>query len=577
MRSLEKRSYIEKWVTINLLGALAGFVGGLGAIIFRLMIKANWYLFFKGLLGHAGSLSLHGINPFYMLPPAIGGLIIAPFILKYAPETKGHGVPEVMEAVAIKAGRIRKRVALLKIIVSSITIGSGGSAGREGPIAQIGSSFGSLLGDLFKLDAMQRKLLVVCGLAGGIAGTFNAPLGGMLFGLEVLYRGIGLYNAIPVALASVIGAATMAGLYTPTPSFIAPPTLTFTHYSELSLYFLQGIVFGLIAVAWVKIFYTIEDLFSKLKISGYLKPGLGGLITGFIGMFFPAYGILGVGYNGINLALAGKLGLETMLILGILKMISTASTIGSGGSGGVFAPSLFIGGMFGAAFGLAVAKIPFITIQHPLTYSLSGMAALFAGAAQAPLTVIIMIPEMSNDYSLLPPLIVASTTSFLVSYLFLKGSSIYTLKLERKGVKIKIGSAMILDHVKVEEIMTRDVITVSPETPLSQLELLIEETMHHGFPVVDKGMVVGLVTSDDLAWVPPEKRKDLKVRDLMSREKLAIVTQDQTVQEAVDLMYEKGVDRVVVVDRDQPNKIIGILSHTDVIKAYEVAAEKGII
>ena len=577
IRFLEKRSYIEKWVTINLLGALAGFVGGLGAIVFRLMIKANSWFFMDLLIKKASFITIHGLNPLYIIPPALGGLIIAPFVFKYAPETRGHGVPEVMEAVALKGGEIRKRVSALKIIVSSITIGSGGSAGREGPIAQIGSSFGSLLGDLFNLDVMQKRLLVVCGLAGGIAGTFNAPLGGMLFGLEVLYRGIGLYNAIPVALASVIGASTMAGLYTPKPSFIAPPTLTFTHYSELFWYFIQGLIFGLIAVAWVKLFYLIEDAFEKQRMPPLLKPGIGGLITGFLGMFFPMYGIMGVGYEGINKALLGEFGITLLIILGIFKMISTASTIGSGGSGGVFAPSLFVGGMFGAAYGLLLSKLTFAVIQHPLTYSLSGMAAIFAAAAQAPLTVIIMIPEMSRDYSLLPPLIVTSTTSFLVSYLFLKGSSIYTLKLEKKGINIKIGSAMVLDHVKVDEIMTKNVITVKPEMSLYQLELLIDETKHHGFPVVDQGMVVAVVTSDDLSRIPYDKRRGMKVRDIMSRGKVIVVSQDETVQEAVDKMYEKKIDRVIVVDRDNPNKVIGILTHTDVIRAYEVAAEKGII
>jgi CIC family chloride channel protein len=231
-------AYAKRWIVLDILGGVAGLAGGLGAIVFRIMIDLNNRLFFGSLLPHISS-DVGGFNLAIILLPALGGLIVGPLIQRFAPETKGNGVPEVIEAIALKGGRIRKRVAFLKVIVSSITIGSGGSAGREGPIGQIGATIGSFLGDTFGLEAQDTKLLVVCGLSSGIAGTFNAPLGGALFGLEVLYRGIGLFSAMPAILASVIGATVAASYLGQTPSFNAVGLTTWSPV-ELPLYAILG-------------------------------------------------------------------------------------------------------------------------------------------------------------------------------------------------------------------------------------------------------------------------------------------------------------------------------------------------
>ena len=556
----------KKWLFLDVLGMVAGVAGGLGAIIFRLMIDINHFIFFNFLLPN---INLFGLNWGILILPALGGLLMGPIIMKFAPETKGHGVPEVMEAVALKGGKIRKRVAIFKIIVSSVTIGSGGSAGREGPIAQIGASIGSLCGEIFKLDPHDVRLLVVCGLSAGIAGTFNAPLGGMLFGLEVLYREIGLFYAIPVALASVVGAAIVSTYYGPKPSFIAPSSLTFTNPSELILYFILGFIFGILSVLWVKLFYKIEDLFNIIRLHDRYKLALGGVVTGLIGVFYPEHGILGVGYEGINLALAGEISLMVLFILGILKMVATAFTIGSGGSGGIFAPSLYIGTMFGGVLGLLFDSIFPELVNEPFTYSLAGMAALFAGAAQAPITVMIMIPEMSRDYSLFPPLMISSATSFIISYLFLKGSSIYTLKLERRGIKFKIGKA-ILEYIKVEEVMTKKVISVRKDIPLSALELLVEESGHHNFPVIEKGKLIGMVTYDELLKIPPRERSKIKIEDILNKE-IHIAYKDESVQSALDKMYRYKISALPIVDENDPDHLVGILTHSDVLRAYEIA------
>jgi len=558
------RSQLREWALLDALGIVAGIAGGLGAVVFRHIISMNRQLFFRIILPQL-RLDILGYNLGVALLPALGGLIVGPLTLKFAPETKGHGVPEVMEAVALRGGLIRKRVALLKVCVSSITIGSGGSAGREGPIAQIGAAIGSLIGQLLELPPRSMRLLVVCGLSAGIAGTFNAPLGGALFGMEVLLRGIGPYNAIPVLLSSVIGAAVAASFLGQKPSFTTPPVTYWSPY-ELPLYVLLGAIFGLLAVAWVKLFYAVEDAFERLRIHPYLKPAVGGLAAGILALPFLGYGIMGVGYEGIDRALSGALPLHLLLPLGFFKMLATAFTLGSGGSGGVFAPSLYIGCMFGTALGLAYRQLFPNLVEHPFTYSLAGMAALFAGAAQAPLNVIIMIPEMSGDYALIPPLMASSAASFIVSRLILKGSSIYTLKLERRGVSLRMGRYFNLDLLRVSDVMTRSVITVSPDTPLTVLEILFREQGYAGYPVIEDGRLVGIVTLKDLARVPPEARHKLRVRDVAST-RLVVAYPDETLYEALHKMVEHNVSRLPVVERGEPQKLIGIISRTDILRA----------
>jgi CIC family chloride channel protein len=564
-------AYAQRWIVLDILSGIVGVVGGLGAIAFRLMIDLNNRLFFDLILPHV-SLDVGGFNLGMILLPALGGLIIGPIIMRFAPETKGHGVPEVMEAVALKGGRIRKRVAFLKVIVSSVTIGSGGSAGREGPIAQIGSTIGSFLGQVFKLEPQDTKLLVVSGLAAGIAATFNAPFGGAVFGLEVLFRGIGLFNAMPVILASVIGATTAALYLGQTPAFNAVG-LTAWVPSELPLYIVLGLVFGVISVLWVKVFYGVEEVFERLKAPPRYKPALGGIATGFVIMLFPTYGIAGVGYEGVNAALLGEFSLILLVTLGVLKLIATSFTIGSGASGGIFAPSLYMGSMFGGALGwLFHAAFPSV-VGQPFTFALAGMAALFAGAAQAPINVIIMIPEMSRDFALIPPIMASSVTSFFVAWLFLRGSSIYTIKLQRRGVNLRMGRALALDLIKVEEVMSKKVTTVTPDMPIPALELLFEEQGHTGYPVVKDGRLAGVVTLHDFRRLPHDARDRARVGDIASKD-LVTAYPDDTVHSALDRMHSKDIGRLIVVDRKNPTRILGIICRHDILRAHEIAAER---
>jgi len=574
-RNVRKPVTAWKHMRIDILAILIGIAGGLGAVIFRWFIKFFHYMFFELIYGYIDGPELHGYKLGLILLPTLGGLIVGPIIYKYAPETRGHGVPEVIEALILRHGRIRSRVAAIKILVSSITIGSGGSAGREGPIAQIGASIASITTRLVKLDPYSSRLLVACGLGAGIAGTFNAPLGGALFGGEILLRGFGLFDAIPLILASVIGAATASIFLGQHPSFYVPKTPVWNPM-ELPIYLLHGAIMGIIAYLWVKSFYGMEGLFNNLPVKGYLKLGLGGLGTGLLIAAMPQYGIGGVGYEGIEMVLLNMLPPTLMLVLGISKLLSTSLTIGSGGSGGVFAPSLYIGSMLGGVLALVYSNIfPSAYLGDTMGYELAGMAALFAGAAQAPLTVIVMIPEMSGSYSLIPPIMASAGMSFIVAWILLKGRSIYTIKLLKRGLSIKTYSSYILDLVRVEDVMTRNIVSIPADAPLFVVDSFFVENVYGGYPVVDRktGRVVGIITRTDLdrakkQYNQEEKRK-LRAIDIATKE-LLVITPAATVRGAHEIMTKHNLSRLPVVNSPKEMKIVGIITMRDILKAYEI-------
>jgi CIC family chloride channel protein len=542
---------LKTWFIINGLAIVIGVVGGLGSVIFRYLIGFFNGFFFNDVL-NALDKGGGGLRWGLILIPALGGAIVGPMINKLAPEAKGHGVPEVIEAVNLRGGRIRARVAAVKILASSITIGSGGSVGREGPIAQIGSTLGSVVGSIFHLEEHHVKLLVVSGLAAGISATFQSPLGGAVFGLEVIYRGLAPYDVIPVMLASIIGMAVNASFLGfevafPTPSYLISNPV------ELIYFFPFGVIMGVFSVAWTKALYLAEDIFDRVPLNPMLKPVLGGLIVGLIGVFTFGSGIMGVGYEGIQRALDGEFLPLTLMALGVLKLIATSTTIASGASGGVFAPSLYIGAMIGGSLGAFLSPLPLA--PKGVVFFLVGMAALFAGASKAPLTCIIMLPEMTDNYHLFPPLILACASSFFVSSLLMDGS-IYTLKL-----------------VKVEDVMTvaENVVFVKPETGLDVVSFMVWDTKHTGFPVLDSGRLVGLITLSDLP--KGSESSDVKVREVMKREPVTCF-RDETVHEVVERMNARDVEVLPVVDRSDLGSMVGLVSKRDAIKALSVGESK---
>ena len=433
-----------------------GTCTGFGAIAFRKLLEAITRLSFG-----EGSV-LEGAQllpwPVRLALPAFG-LVIAWGLTQWlAKEAKGHGVPEVMEAVALKGGRIRNRVMFVKTLASAITIGTGGSVGREGPIDQIGSSVGSTLGQLFRLDDEHTRLLVACGAAAGIAATFNAPVAGVVFAVEIILGSAAVRTFSPIVVSSVIATAISRWQLGDTPAFRVP-LASLESGAELINYVLLGLLAGLVGVAFIRLLYKIEDQFDTLP--GIAVPLVGGLLVGAIGLAVPD--IYGLGYESIDRVLHERDTMGLLALLVVAKMFATSLTLGGGGSGGIFAPCLFIGAMLGGFWGDVANEADLWPTAEPHAYALVGMAAVVAAATHAPLTAIIIIFELTSNYHIILPIMLATITASVLS-IALQPESIYTLKLARRGVRLREPSAAAeLISRPVRDVMSRTSHVLRPE------------------------------------------------------------------------------------------------------------------
>lgn len=557
-------AYARRWATVIFFSIIAGLVGGLGAVLFRLVIKAFHVLFFERFLPFV-TLNFHGFNLGYVLLPAFGSLLVAFLVVRF-PQIRGNGIPEVIEAVIFRGGNIPGRFAVVKTLATAITIGSGGSVGREGPIGFIGASLTSILARWFGLSKEMRKLLVTCGLAAGIAGTFNTPLAGAMFALEVVYMGAFSINLVPIFIASITGNAVTLAVLRKAFEIDIPGGIGHT-LPELPLFFLLGLFLGVLAAFYAKFLYRVVDAFEGSRVNPLLKPVLGGFGVGFLGMLFPAYGIFGIGYEGMRMAFYGELAVGMLLVLGFVKMLATALTVGSGSSGGVFAPSLYVGTMFGAAFGEAVGSLFPSLGANPTVYALAGMAAFFSGMTQAPLTQILMVTELTRSYAVLPAVMTSATMGFLTARFFLGGESIYTLKLLRKGYHVRTGRPVILETISVGEIMTRNAVYVTQDMTLFEVEHLIAETGHDCFPVVNEKMeVIGIIGVKDILK-RSSSMKRLPIGRFVRRT-YGVTYPTETAQEAFEKLMAHDQNLLPVVEGPESRKLVGVITKRDIYRAY---------
>ncbi len=548
-------------------GLVVGVGAGLGAVAFRELISGCTFLFFQ-VLRPALSTFL-GLSAIIFIP-AIGGLLFGPLIYFFAREAKGHGVPEVMLAVAQKGGRIRPIVAAVKSVASAICIGSGGSVGREGPIVQIGSALGSTWGQLFRMSDARIRTLVACGAAGGIAATFNAPIAGVFFALEIILGEFSTRSFGIVVIASVTASVIGRAFFGNVPAFPLP-AYQVLHISEFPFYLLLGVLGALAGVAFTRILYWFEDRFDAIKMPEYFKPVLGGLLLGALGFFLPQ--IFGVGYPAMSVALAGKYALGVLALLIIAKILAVSLTIGSGGSGGVFAPSLFIGAMLGEAYGTFLQRVFPAIITHPGNYGLVGMAAVFAGAARAPITAVIILFELTGDYSVILPLMIAVVISTIVAEVFGK-ETIYTLKLKRRGIDLRAGKPDdLMRRIPVREAMVTSILTLPRTLTVAGAILELKQRHHWGLLVVDEaGALVGVLMARDLEEAVLAEQGEETLGQLVSAgAPPETIFADEHLDEAIRRMGVHDQPLLPVVARGNSRHPIGTVGRDDIFKAYSVA------
>ncbi len=557
-----------------IIGALAGF----GAILIRTMINGISGLAFQG---QESLLSNIIASPWYVkiLVPALGGVIVGPMIHFFAREAKGHGVPEVMQSIILRGGVIRPRVAIVKAVTSAITIGTGGSVGREGPIVQIGSSIGSTVGQFFRVSNRRMKTFVGCGAAAGIAAAFNAPIAGALFAVEIILQDFAFLQFSPIVISSVMATVISHHFEGNFAAFIVPEYHMGSPY-ELALYALLAVLCAVVGFVFIKVLYFSEEFFDeKFRFPEYLKPVIGGLIVGVTAIAFPQ--VMGIGYESITNALNNKPVWDSSFIwympfvLVLIKIFATSVTLGSGGSGGIFAPSLFLGAMTGVFFG-GVVHI-FFPEASPGAYALVAMGGLVSSTTYAPITAIIMVFELTNDYRIILPLMITCIISTIIATKFSR-ESIYTLKLVKRKIQLKDGAEInVMKSIFVKDVFTDQIEVINETDNFDTVTNRVISGKNSYFPVVDKkSRLTGIISMNDIKEHLFEKEilRDLLIAKDISNHDVQTVTTLDNCQTVLDKLSEMGIDGMPVVDPKRSDKLLGMIWRRDVLDAYSVEIKR---
>ncbi len=586
---------VSRWVG---LGLLVGVIAGLGAAAFFVAMDWLRHTLFTvvahlPMLEPSGEHSLFGgIHPgpthtwVLAVAPALGGLLSGVLVWKFCPEAEGHGTDALIDAFHRQQGKIRGRVPVIKALASVILIGTGGSAGREGPIAQIGAGFGSALAKALKLSPQERRLLLLAGAAGGIGAIFRSPLGGALFVVEVLYTDDFEVEAlVPAVLSSVVAYSVFTMLFGEGAIFATLP-----HYSfdprQLPLYLVMAMGAALVGWLYIKVFYGMHRrVFAPLKIPKPFKPMIGGLAIGLMALFVPQ--ALGAGYGWLQEVIlpskhvaqsVGWTGAAFLLGIALLKVLTTSLSISSGGSGGVFGPSIVIGGMLGGAFGLAFHALMPELVPQPGAFAIVGMACFFGGVAHVPVSSLVMASEMTGSYDLLVPIMLAE----VVVLLMLRRWTLYEKQVPTRRDSPAHGAEYVLDvlqHVKVADILDkkRSVVTVEASTPLDELLRHLAEANQSVFPVREAdGRLLGVVTLDSLRGFLFEQSLGKLAIAADCVMPLVSLKQSDTLAMALERFAGSRHPELLIIDDNETEKVIGLLTYGELLRAYnrEVARRK---
>ncbi len=544
-----------------------GLLAGFSALALHKSIEWAFHLFFWP-FGVAGGEREAAHLPWYglLLLPAAGGLLLMPLLRWAAPEVRGSGIPEVLEALALRAGRIRKRVPFLKILATAISLGSGACAGREGPIVQIGGGLGSMVAFHARASVRQTRTLVACGAGAGIAAVFNMPFAGAIFALEVILGGFQAVKIAPIVASSVV-ATVVVRIFMGDHPTLMHVEFFMRHQWELALYALLGIFIGILSALLIHGIQGFHRLFSRLPVKWWWYPAIGGLAVGTLALFTPHR--FGVGYYQINEIVSRKthLVLASTLALTAVKLLSTSISVGSGTSGGIFAPSLVIGTFAGASFGLAAGR--FLDVSHPSNYALIGMGAFLAGAMRAPISATLMLFELTWHPLVIVPLMLATASASIVSAL-LKHESIDHWSLVARGIHVEPENR-VTDPLRAHaagEIARRDAPEVLPDAPLGQvIARLLDAGADWGFVVDENGRYAGTIFGRDLslALTQREHLDPLVVAaDMAQAGPIARTSDDLAL--ALRLMESGKLEVLAVVDED--GRFAGALTPADVFSLF---------
>ena len=552
---------------ILIIASIVGLIGGFGAVGFRSLIELVQTI---AIGGHGNILEIVVALPWYkkLFIPSIGGLIVGPLIYFLGKETKGHGVPEVMEAVALQGGKIRSRVMFLKTFVSAVTIGTGGSVGREGPIVQIGSSLGSTFGQWLKVSQERLKVLVACGAAAGIAATFNAPIAGVMFSVEIILGNYAITTLVPLIMSSVMATIVGRWYFGDIPAFEIPYYVLGNAW-EMGPYIILGLLAGVVAVGFVKLLYSLEDFADKIPLKDFIKTPLILSLIGIMILYFPY--VYGVGYDTITQVLKGEMVWYMLLLLIPIKMLATSITLAAGGSGGIFAPSLFLGAVFGGLFGsLMNFLFPDVVISSG-AYAVVGMSAMVAGTTHAPITAFLVIFEMTGNYKLILPLMLCSIlASFVASVI--KKDSIYTMKLTRRGVDLSQGMEVsIMQTTKVRDVMNRNMVVLDESMGFNDLlQKVINSNEAYYYVKDDEGKYQGSFNVHDVKEVLSEQSLAglVVAKDIVPISVSPSIERDATLAQCMRKFSIYEMEELPVVDNENNNKLIGKIGRQDIINVY---------
>ncbi len=575
----EGQRYLAKWLFLS---TAIGIVAGLGSVVFFKAIEWCTEFFLGYIVGYMppnprgeGSTDIVSMARPWLLPlvTSLGGLISGIIVFKLAPEAEGHGTDAAIESIHAKGGVIRARIPAIKLISSAITIGAGGSGGREGPAAQISAGFGSLMGKWLGLDSRTRRIAVAAGIGAGIGAIFKAPLGGALLAAEILYlHDLEVEALIPGLIASIVGFSVFGAFFEYTPIFGAMPQIGFNQPIQLIYYALLGIVCGVMGILYAKSFYGTHELFKKLRLPRWLKPAMGGLLVGLMGLALPH--CLHMGYGWVQIAMGTeitKLPLWIILVLPFAKILSTSLSISSGGSGGIFGPGMVIGGMLGASFWHLFSPIFPGMPANPAPFVIIGMIGMFGGIAHAPLAVMLMVAEMTGNLSLLAPaMIVVAISTAIVG-----DNTIYRSQIPDRASSP--AHRVRMSFPLLTSLLVRD--ALAPCDTLSGNVTIVEATRHFdrdpdsGLALLDEnGRFAGVVTSQQLYEMSPELKINTPLIKLISSDPVVLNPEDH-MDVALEQLTTHGISWAPVVENGH---LVGKLTVKDAIATYRHTLERSI-